>query len=256
MKPSFNYSGYSRLRRYLGDYLGDMYLRYVSPFLLCVRENEKPMRNPSSFLLNAMPRSARIVIPDVPHHLIQRGNRRQNVFFSGDDKAHYLRLLLKWSHIAGIIIWAYCLMDNHVHFVAVPKRAASLAEAFGQTHKAYTKTINKCHGWDGYLWQGRFISYPMDDPYLYRAVRYVELNPVRAQVVDRAEEYPWSSARAHVLGEENIILGRAPLGMNGREWAAYLAEGLVESETELFRDHANTGRPLGDESFLRKIGEI
>ena len=203
-----------------------------------------------------MPRSARIIVPDVPHHLIQRGNRRQDVFFSEEDKAFYLNLLYKWSHIGGVSILAYCLMNNHVHFVAVPWRTESLAVAFGETHKRYTQTINARHGWKGFLWQGRFISFPMDDPYLYRAIRYVELNPVRAKIVDRAEGYPWSSARAHILGEDHVLLGQNPLGMKGPEWAAYLAEGLVESETELFREHTNTGLPLGDENFLRKIEAI
>jgi putative transposase len=137
---------------------------------------------------------------------MQRGNRRQNVFFSTDDKSYYLRLLQKWGHVAGLAIWAYCLMDNHVHFVAVPFLTTSLAAAFGQTHKAYTKTINGRHGWEGFLWQGRYLSYPMDDPYLYRAMRYIELNPVRANLVEHAADYPWSSARSHVFGEENALL--------------------------------------------------
>jgi putative transposase len=201
-----------------------------------------------------MPRSARIVVPHVPHHLIQRGNRRQDVFFSDADKAFYLRLILKWSHIGGVSVWAYCLMDNHVHFVVVPLQPTGLAVTFGETHKRYTQAINARHGWEGYLWQGRFISNPMDDPYLYRAIRYAELNPVRAKIVARAENYPWSSARAHILGEDNILLGRNPLGLTGPEWSAYLAEGLVESETKLFGEHANSGQPLGDENFLRKIG--
>jgi len=209
-----------------------------------------------SVLFNEMPRSARIVIPGIPHHVMQRGNRRQNVFFSDDDKSYYLRLLRKWGNIAGLAIWAYCLMDNHVHFVAVPLWTTSLAAAFGQTHMAYTKTINARHGWEGFLWQGRYLSYPMDDPYLYRAMRYVELNPVRANVVEHAADYPWSSARSHIFGEENALLSQNSLGLNRREWADYLAEGLIESETELFRGHANSAKPLGDENFLRKIGAI
>ncbi|MCX6570769.1 MAG: transposase [Candidatus Aminicenantes bacterium] len=203
-----------------------------------------------------MPRAARIVIPGIPHHITQRGNRRQRVFFSDDDKALYLRLFSKWAEKSGLIVWAYCLMDNHVHHVAVPFKEASLAEALGQTHKAYTKVINEREGWRGFLWQGRFSSYPMDDPYLYRAMRYDELNPVRAKIVENAIEYSWSSARAHVLGEANPLLARPPLGMNGQEWAIYLREGLIESETRLFRDHSGSTTPLGDEDFFRRIGVI
>ena len=203
-----------------------------------------------------MPRTARIIYPGVPHHITQRGNRRQLVFFSDEDKAFYLRLLSKWADKAGLILWAYCLMDNHVRHVAVPKREDSLAVALGETHKAYTKSINEREGWHGFLWQGRFGSFPMDEPYLYRAMRYDELNPVRARLVEDPAAYRWSSARAHVLGEPDPMIGRNPLGMSGRDWAAYLREGLAESEMNLFRDHNARLKPLGNEDFLRKIGAI
>lgn len=212
-----------------------MYLWYVSP-----RPN--------------MPRAARIVYPGVPHHITQRGNRRQPVFFSDDDKALYLRLLAKWAAKAGLTLWAYCLMDNHVHCVGVPEGRSSLAEAIGQTHKAYTKIVNEREGWRGFLWQGRFSSFPMDEPYLYRAMRYDELNPVRAKIVQDPAEYLRSSARTHIAGLPDPLLAPNPLGMNGREWAAYLREGLAESETELFRKHTSSASPLGSEDFLRKIG--
>ncbi len=202
-----------------------------------------------------MPRVARIVIPGIPYHIAQRGNRRQKVFFSDEDRALYLRLLCRWSHQAGLVIWSYCLMDNHVHHVGLPKKETSLAKAIGETHKAYTRAINAREGWTGFLWQGRFSSYPMDGPYLYRAMRYDELNPVRAGIVEDAIDFAWSSARAHVLGEEDPLLAGNPLRMSGREWAAYLEEGLAESETTMFRDHLRTGRPLGDEDFLLKLEE-
>ena len=201
-----------------------------------------------------MPRTARIVIPGVPHHITQRGNRRQRVFLSDGDKSLYLRLLAKWAEKSGLHLWAYCLMDNHVHHVAVPLKETSLADGIGETHKAFTKVINEREGWRGFLWQGRFTSYPMDDPYLYRAMRYDELNPVRAKLVENPVDYQWSSARAHVLGEANPLLTRVPLGMNGKEWAIYLREGLIESETKLFRDHSRGATPLGGEDFFRRIG--
>jgi putative transposase len=145
-------------------------------------------------------------------------------------------------------------MENHVHFVVVPHLATSLAEVFGEVHKRYSFIINRRNGWKGYLWQGRFLSYPMDEAYLYRAIRYVELNPVRAGIVADAADYPWSSARAHVRGEANSLLARNPLGRGGEEWSRYLVEGLIEPETELFRDHAKIERPLGGELFLKRIG--
>lgn len=186
-----------------------------------------------------MPRAARLVVPNIPHHIIQRGNRCQPVFFSDDDRTLYLRLLAKWGGISGLSLWAYCLMDNHVHLVGTPANMRSLAVALGETHKAYTKAINEREGWRGFLWQGRFKSFPMDDPYLYRAIRYVELNPVRAKIVEDPADYPWSSARAHVLGEGDPLLAPNPLKMNGKEWAAFLGEGLAQSETDLFKRCGN-----------------
>ncbi len=165
-------------------------------------------------------------------------------------------MLSKWSEKAGLVIWAYCLMDNHVHQVAVPEREDSLAVALGETHKAYTRIVNGREGWRGFLWQGRFSSYPMDMPYLYRAIRYDELNPVRAKIAANVVDYAWSSARAHILGEWNPLLSANPLGMNGLEWAAYLKEGLIQSEVEIFRGHARSGSPMGDEDFLKRIGYI
>ena len=153
-----------------------------------------------------MARIARVVVPHYPHHIIQRGNRRQNVFFSDHDKDAYICLLYEQIKKWNILIWAYCLMDNHVHLIALPKDENSLARAIGETHRKYTKMINFRKGWKGYLWQGRFISYPMDEQYLYAAVRYIEINPVRSGLVEKAEDYPWSSAKAHILKKEDKLL--------------------------------------------------
>jgi len=208
------------------------------------------------FIDAAMPRIARIVIPEVPHHIIQRGNRRQPVFFTDEDRHFYLSLLLKWSNKERLSIWAYCLMANHLHCVAVPSLPTSLARTFAEVHKRYSQVINKRYGWRGYLWQGRFLSYPMDEFYRYRAIRYVELNPVRAGIVKDATDYPWSSARAHVFGEEDFLLSRNPLGMTGAEWAKYLAEGNKEPEAEIFRECIRSERPMGGEDFLKRIKGI
>jgi putative transposase len=203
-----------------------------------------------------MPRAARIVIPDVPHHIIQRGNRRQEVFFSDDDMRFYLKLLSKWSQIAQLTIWAYCLMKNHFHCVAVPRLETSLRACFAEVNKRYAQVINKRQGWKGHLWQARFISYPMDEPYRYRGVRYVELNPVRAGIVRDPSFYPWSSARAHIFGENDPLLAPNPFLYSGEEWSRYLAEGLTESESDLFKEHARGQRPLGGEDFLKKYGLV
>lgn len=203
-----------------------------------------------------MPAHARIVIPEVPHHVTQRGNRRQRVFFGDEDKAFYKRLLLKYSKEAQVAIWAYCIMDNHVHVVAVPSNERGLARTFGNTHKFYTKTINERHEWKGYLWQGRFSSFPMDDGYLYNAVRYIETNPVRAKLARNAREWKFSSAKAHIEKSYDPLLQPSPLEKAISDWEAYLQSSLPKSTLQEFRVHAKSGLPLGSEEFLQRLEKI
>ncbi len=203
-----------------------------------------------------MARIARIVIPNYPHHITQRGNRCQNVFFSDQDKRSYIDLLHKYAMEAGTALWAYCLMDNHVHLIAVPNNEDGLSRGIGEAHRNYTRMINFREGWKGYLWQGRFMSYPLDEQYLYAAVRYVERNPVTAGLVKKAEDYPWSSARAHVLKQKDILLSDNFMLSEIEDWSSYLAEDDREIDRNLFNLHARTGRPLGDEKFLTKIEEM
>lgn len=200
-----------------------------------------------------MPRFARITVPGCPHHLIQRGNRRQKVFFSDEDKGFYLLLLARQAHRCGLSIWAYCLMDNHVHLVAVPKSKDSLSRGLGELHRRYTLVINTRENWRGFLWQGRFLSYPLDEAYCYAAVRYIERNPVRAGLVTRAEMYGWSSARAHVRHEAHPLLTPFPLLKAIPDWATYLGQKESQGEIEEFRLHERTGRPLGSEDFLARM---
>lgn len=204
-----------------------------------------------------MPRLARVVIPGYPHHIIQRGNRRQVVFFNDGDRFEYLNLISEYTRANGIEIWAYCLMDNHVHLITVPQESESLAGAIGEVHRRYTRHINFREGWRGYLWQGRFMSYPMDDRHLFSAVRYVEKNPVRAGLVKRAEDYRWSSASAHVYHLKNDIISfnERLIRMIG-DWAEYLNVPDQADEIRLFKQHARTGRPLGDRSFIQKLEDL
>jgi putative transposase len=146
------------------------------------------------------------VIPGIHHHIIQRGNRRQPVFFSDNDKKYYLDCLRLHAKPAGIEIWAYCLMDNHIHLIAVPKNETSFADGFSESQKRYSRMINFRENWRGHLWDGRFKSYPLNEIHLHAAIRYVERNPVRAKMVKCPWEYPWSSAKVHIKkGEDDII---------------------------------------------------
>ena len=198
-----------------------------------------------------MARLARLVIPGMPHHVTQRGNRRQQTFFNDGDYAAYLELMVEWCRDEGVDIWGYCLLPNHL--IAVPASEEALRRAIGEAHRRYTGRINFREKWRGYLWQGRFASFVMDEPYLLAAVRYVELNPVRAKRVARAEQWPWSSARAHLSGRDDCLVKVAPLLAMIGDWTAFLDSAPPEGELEALRRHGRTGRPLGDGEFLERL---
>jgi len=194
-----------------------------------------------------MPQRYRSVLPGHPHHVVQRGNRRQQVFFSDEDRRFYLCNLRKSCDKYGVRIIAYCLMTNHVHLVLVPSVRGSLALAVGETHKNYTKAINKREKWRGYLWQGRFSSFVLGEVYFWTVMRYIELNPVRAGIVDNAQDYCWSSARAHVGLVKDPYLDPVELLP---EWGSILGRDLSAEELQKIRLSCSSGRPLGDQRFL------
>ncbi len=203
-----------------------------------------------------MPRFARIVIPGIPHHIVQRGNRKQTVFFYDDDRIYFLRLLKKYGNEAGLSFWAYCLMPNHVHLIALPKTPDSLREAIGNATWKYAVAINLREDWRGCLWQGRFYSCPMDHPHLMAAARYIERNPVRAEIVKRAEEYRWSSAKAHLHITKDDLIAKSELDDEITDWKSYLSQDEPEETLKLLRSHLATGRPQGDEKFIEKLEKI
>jgi putative transposase len=200
-----------------------------------------------------MARLARLVIPGLPHHITQRGNRRQQTFFSEGDYNAYLELMGEWCRDQGVEIWSYCLMPNHTHLIAVPSTEDGLRWAIGEAHRRYTRRINFREKWRGYLWQGRFASFVMDEPYLLAAARYIELNPLRAGLVAKAEEWQWSSARAHLAGRDDQLVKVAPLLAMIPDWCAFLNSAMPEEELRDIRQHARTGRPLGGETFLDRL---
>ena len=200
-----------------------------------------------------MARLARVVAPGLPHHVTQRGNRRQDCFFNDDDHRAYLDLMAEWCAHYGVAIWAYCLMTNHVHLIVVPETEAALGLAIGEAHRRYTRRVNFREGWRGHLWQGRFASFPMDERHLLAAARYVELNPVRAGITKRPEDYAWSSAHAHLAGRDDRLVKASPLLDIVGDWAAFLAGGLDKDEGNALRKHERSGRPLGDERFIERL---
>lgn len=201
-----------------------------------------------------MARIARVVVPGIPHHVTQRGVRRMDTFFDDEDYGNYIVLMKQWCRTCGIEIWAYCLMPNHVHLIAVPETKESLARGIGEAHRRYTRMINFKKGWRGYLWQGRFASFPLDQNYLLAATRYVELNPVRAQLVARPEEYRWSSARAHLSGKDDGLVTVKPLLELVPNWRDLLG-GEEAASYAIMRTHERTGRPCGTDDFVKRISD-
>jgi putative transposase len=200
-----------------------------------------------------MARISRAVIPGLPHHVTQRGNRRQRTFFEASDNTRYLDLMAEACEWHSVEIWAWCLMPNHSHLIAVPGTEASLRLAMSEAHRRYTTEINQREGWQGHLWQGRFFSYVMDERYTLAAARYIELNPVRAGLVTFAEQYPWSSARAHLAGRDDRLVRVEPLLSRVPDWRGFLGEATASEAAVDLRRHQSTGRPLGSEEFIQQI---
>ena len=203
-----------------------------------------------------MARIARIVLPGIPHHVTQRGNRRQATFFTDTDFQVYLELMAEWCGRKNVEIWAYCLMPNHVHLIATPADATGLRLGIGEAHRRYTRHVNFSKQWRGHLWQERFASFPMDETHLMAAVRYVELNPVRAGIVTKPADYPWSSTKAHLLGKDDVLVKTKPLLDLMDDWTSFLSDGLANETADRLRIHERTGRPLGNDSFVALAEEI
>lgn len=198
-----------------------------------------------------MARFARVVHPNHPHHLVHRGNRRQAVFFEEDDRATYAKLLRHYAARFGTRIWAYCLMPNHVHLIAVPAAPSSLAKTVGSTQWRYAQWLNRRLKRTGHLWENRYFSSPLDDVYIWAAVRYVERNPLRAGMVEVAETFRWSSARAHVRGIEDPLLdSERPFASSEFDWSAWLNDSADGLEADRIRSNSRTGRPTGSEEFV------
>lgn len=189
-----------------------------------------------------MPRPARQVLPGLPHHATQRGNCRQLVFFRHDDHAFYLSLLRHFCLKSGTAVWAWCLMPNNVHLILVPAREDGLRAALAPAHTRYAVEINRREGRCGHLWQGRFASVPMDEAHLHACLRYVELNPVRAGLVERPEAWPWSSARAHLGLAPDGITDLAAMRERIDDWRAFLDSGLDDEDRDAIRTAERTGR--------------
>jgi putative transposase len=200
-----------------------------------------------------MPRLARLVVPGHPHHITQRGNRCQRTFFSDADYRRYIRYLADACESTGTAVWAWCLMPNHAHLILVPAADMGLARAMAETHRRYSRSINVREGWSGHLWQSRFASFVMDEPYLLACARYVELNPVRAGLAERPDQWAWSSARAHLGGSGDGLVDPKPLLDRWPDWRAVVGAALDEELRQAIRARERNGHPLGDEAFIAAV---
>ena len=206
-----------------------------------------------------MPREPRVVAVGLPHHITQRGNARQDVFTTNSIRRAYVQLLAEHAAANRLRLLAWCLMTNHVHIVAVPEAASSMANALRHAHGRFSQYWNTVQRRTGHLWQNRYYSCPVEESLVARVIAYVENNPVRAGMVECAQDFEWSSARAH-LGEDNAA---AMLDMEwweahwtSEDWRAVLRD-RAESAQELrdIRQATYTGRPLGSKQFIAGLEE-
>jgi len=203
-----------------------------------------------------MARLPRVVIVDVAHHVTQRGNARQVILANDPDRVAYLELLRQYSALHCLSLLGYCLMSNHVHLVVIPRTSEALAQTLKHTHGRYACYWNARMASSGHVWQGRFYSCPLDDARLWAALRYVELNPVRAGLAPAPEQWPWSSAPAHCRADTpDPLLEMGPWRQRWTlaEWGDYLRAGASPTDAATLRRHTHTGRPLGTPEFVRLL---
>jgi putative transposase len=205
-----------------------------------------------------MARLARIVAPGIPHHVTARGNRREAIFFEDGDQDLYCDLLAEQMRKAGVEVWAYCLMPNHVHLILRPSDTSGLGKALGAAHRRWASFVNARGRWRGHLFDGRFASVAMDESHLLAAVRYVTLNPVRARLAAGAADWPWSSARAHLAGEDDGLVSVRPVLDRAPRFAELLDTAAEDPAFAALRAAETTGRPLGPRDFIvdleRRLG--
>jgi putative transposase len=204
----------------------------------------------------------------VPHHVTQRGNNRQDVFFSDQDRIRYVQMLREHSRRHDVRVLGWCLMTNHVHLIAnhliaILRTPESLALALGQAHSQYSLEQNRQQDRSGHLWQGRYFTCLLESDRLLSAIRYVELNPVRAGMTAEAWDWRWSSARAHTSPEVHDELldwpwrewmEEARLGVwSYADWKATLLAAEPLEELDRMRRATKLGEPLGSDEFVRDL---
>jgi putative transposase len=206
-----------------------------------------------------MARRPRIVLPGWMHHVTQRGNHRQQIFFSIHDRIVYLRLVAEYFPKYGLRLVGYCLMDNHVHLAVIPEVESSMADGLGILHHDFARWQNIQCKRNGHLWQNRYFSCPVEDDRVWDALSYVELNPVRARMVEHAWDFEWSSAKAHIEGTDASGLLDMAFWRETAcqiEWKEYLEKLIMaDSFRDWIRSTTARGLFLGRDSTARQLEE-
>lgn len=194
-----------------------------------------------------MPRPKRLIIPFVPHHISQRGNNQRIVFRCDDDRIRYLNLLLKYSKRENLRILAYCLMTNHIHFVAIPENEKDIPNMIRVLQSQYSSLTNQILGNTGHIWQQHYYSCPLTERHLIATLRYIEQNPVRAGITASPLDFKWSSAGAHITGLDDsriLDLGWWLDRFDSCSWNDLLHQNLDDEKLNQIRVQMKTGRPV------------
>jgi putative transposase len=202
-----------------------------------------------------MPRTRRLVVPDVVHHVVARGVNGTRLFRHGYDKRRYLQRAAILASEEQVLVHGYCLMDNHVHLLLTPTRPQSLARFFSRLHTWWSMVHNRNLGRTGHLFQCRYFSSPLSECYYWNALRYVELNPVRASLVTAPEHWPWSSARQHLALPHTPDLLLAPVPTRATtptpaDWRQLLTAAPSPQADDQLRKAQRSCRPCGPPGFL------
>lgn len=206
-----------------------------------------------------MPRTARVIVPELPHHIVQRGHNRNAVFVEERDYRYYLDTLSEWKTLLGVAVYAWCLMTNHIHLVLNPGLDGnSIGLLMKRLAARQTRYVNKYENRSGSLWDGRYKSSPIQsDSYLLQCCRYVELNPVKARMVRRPEDYPWSSYRTKIGLEASEVLDLDPKYLDMKnpktQYKRFVEQGYSEQEHRLIRDRVQSNGLTGDGAFVEEI---
>jgi putative transposase len=204
-----------------------------------------------------MPRIPRVVAPEYPHHITQRGTNKSTIFFDDEDRTYFIQCLNSWAGKTEVNIWAYCLMDNHFHLLLEPLKVENLGRCLHGATFRYAQHYNLKYARSGRLWQNRYFSCPVDkEKYLWAVVRYIENNPVRAKIVKKAEDWEWSSARAHTSGKKDVHLRLYDDWLSPAERAEYRRFLSDSGNDDEIRKATSTGRPLGGVTFVEKLEEL